>query len=227
MVSAKTLRRVVLGMGLLVVIWAAPAGAVDEPVAKPAPTTEPDGAGLMAFYDRFKAAVDAVKLSDDAQKKADAMFEAAHKDLKALEEISDRDEAKKKARAIFDKLRVDISTLLSEDQKQEIQKKLQGVGIATTLLIEKIKQQLSKPELKLTDEQKKQVDDVLDDTKRRLEELRAEAQGGGKDVRGKLRDILQDMKEKLTKILSPDQLKGFTGGGAKPGTAPKSSADSK
>jgi hypothetical protein len=226
MVSVRTLWSVALGMGLLSTIWAAPARAADKP-AKPAPTTAPD-AGVMAYFERFKSAVDAAKLSDDTQKKADAMLEAAHQDLKALDELSDRAEAKKKAHVIFQKLGVDISTLLTDEQKQEFVKKLQGANasVATSVMIDKIKEQLSKPEMELTDAQKKQVDDLLDETKRKLEELRVESQGG-KDVRGKVRDALQQMKVNLTKILSPDQLKNLGGGGAKPAQTPKSNSDSK
>jgi F0F1-type ATP synthase membrane subunit b/b' len=197
--------------------WAMPAYAAGESTRKPAASSEPNS-GPTAFVDKFKATVDALKLSDESRRKADAFFEAARKELTNLN-TTDAAELKKKAHETIERLRKDVGELLTTEQKLEIQKKLQGFGMG--LMIDKIKQQIGNVEPKLTDEQKKQVEDLLDDTKHKLEELRAEAQNGAKDSGAKAAAVLKEMKVKLYKILSPEQLKGVGGDGAKPDGAAK------
>ena len=189
--SGTTLRSILLGLIVTTAAWTVPAHGAGESAGKPAAGSSEQASGATAFLDKFKATVDALKLNDEGRKKADAFFDAARKELTNVS-TTDAAELKKKAHEVIEKLRKDVGDLLTNEQKLEIQKKLQGFGMG--LMIDKIKQQINNVEPKLTDEQKKKVDDVLDDTKHKLEELRAEAQNGAKDSGTKAAALLQEMR---------------------------------
>jgi Spy/CpxP family protein refolding chaperone len=65
-------------------------------------------------------------------------------------------------------------------------------------------------QLNLTDDQKAKVKAVLQDQRKKAQELRANASSGSqKDLRAKRQAMLQDTNKKLQEILSPDQFKKY------------------
>ena len=179
-------------------------GAEETPAQPPSPAkAEPGTHTTSTYLDRFKAATESLKLTEEQKPKIDNLFDTARKQIDSLDEKADPNEHAAKVGEIFAKLRKDVGDVLTNEQKLEIQKKLAPAGPG--VMIDKIKAQLDKRELKLTDDQKKKVDEVLDDTKQKLTALRTQYPKGGPEVRDKVRDILGDMRQKLTAILSPEQ----------------------
>jgi Spy/CpxP family protein refolding chaperone len=99
---------------------------------------------------------------------------------------------------VIEKLRKEMAEVLTNEQKLEVQKKLQGFN--TALAIDNIKQQLLHSELKLTEQQKQQITELLDDTKNKLDAL----QSGGKGSAAQLNKLMQEMKTKLARILAAE-----------------------
>jgi len=61
-------------------------------------------------------------------------------------------------------------------------------------------------QLQLSDDQKQKVDQVLADARQRLQDLRAETQTDGSQMREKFQIIMQDTRQQLRAILTPQQL---------------------
>ncbi|HET6251854.1 MAG TPA: hypothetical protein VFE47_29485 [Tepidisphaeraceae bacterium] len=158
-------------------------------------------AGLAAL-DRFEATVRSLKLTEDQTPKIDKYFAAARADTKALADIADAAEREKKSRAISSKLRSQIGEVLTNPQKAELIKKMPP-PVDTDAMIDRIKRDLNKPGSKLTEDQKTRVNAVLDDTKKKLDDIMANAKETQVDPAPKVQEVLKDMKVKLTEILSP------------------------
>ncbi len=184
-------------------IGAKPVQAEDAPL-------KTNSRGPQALLEKFKSAVYSQRVTDEQKAKLDPLFESAQTDLKAAEGASDKKEQAAKSKKIFDTLRADVSAVLTNEQKVQVAKAMAPPGPGA--VIDRIKEQLYKPELKLTDDQRTKADQVLDDTKAKLEALMAEVKAGGKDAAKaagpKAKEILDEMHKKLAEILPPDKLNG-------------------
>jgi hypothetical protein len=216
MVLLKTLRSIFLAIGLAgASMVAGQVQAADEAPAKPAPAADASLKGPQATLAHFKSVVYDVKLSDDQKTRIDPLFASAKTDLKAAESIADEKERAAKSRQVLNKLKTEVSDVLTNEQKLAVVKAMAPPGPG--VMIDRIKEQLHNPEMKLTDDQKTKVDVVLDDTKAKLEDLKSQvkAGAGAKEASAKAREILADMHGKLTEILSPDQRTHLNGQAAK------------
>jgi Spy/CpxP family protein refolding chaperone len=225
MISVKTFRSIFLALGLASAsLFALSARAADEPPAKPAVPADASLKGPLATLARFKSAVYDVKLTNEQKAKIDPLFASAKDDLKSLESTADEKERAAKSRALLNKLKTDVSEELTNEQKLSVLKAMAPPGPGA--MIDRIKEQLNNPEMKLTDEQKTKLDAVLDDTKAKLEDLKTQVKSGGgaKEASAKAHEILVEMRGKLTEILSPDQQAHLNGQPAPKGSdtnAPK------
>jgi Spy/CpxP family protein refolding chaperone len=205
-----TVRAALMGGLLAILAISYSTRAADDSAKKPAdpPPAKTDapkpatGSGL----DRFQAAVNSLSLTDDQKPKIDKLFETAHADMKALADKSDASDRDQKLRAISAKLRADIGQVLTNEQKADLVKKMaQQQQADSGAIIDKIKKELDKPGMQLTEAQRKQVDALLDDTRKKLDTLRAEAHETHVDPRPKMNEVIQDMRKKLAAILAPDR----------------------
>jgi len=186
-----------IGQGMLI----SSALAADEKEGKPAPSKELPAAST---FDVFKANVYSLKLTDDQKTKIDTLFDTAKSDLKAAEGDSDKAAAKQRVHEISQKLFKNVAATLTAEQNAQLKKLMQPAPPDYAATIDRIKKELSKPELKLTDDQRKKVFALLDDTKAQLQELEAKAKANGADVSAKVKSVLADMNAKLKKILTED-----------------------
>jgi Spy/CpxP family protein refolding chaperone len=175
-----------------------------------ATTTEapprPENGGLQfAMLQRVRKAVDELKLSDEQKAKIDKMFATADSELKSARNSADGDRraVAQKARETFNKLREDLLSVLDGDQKQQLRDKLQTAAQGGGDLVTRLRGAMEK--LKLTDDQKKKVQDLFEDVARQARDLRDKAQAGDQDARDKFRTLMQDTREKLGTILSEEQ----------------------
>ena len=223
MISINPFRSIFLALGLAgASFFAMPARAADEPPAKPAAAAEASPKGPQATLARFKSAVYDVKLTNEQKAKIDPLFVSAKADLRELETTADPKERATKSLAVLNRLKSDVSDVLTNEQKLTLIKAMAPPGPGA--MIDRIKEKLNSPEMKLTDEQKTKLDAVLDDTKAKLETLRTQVKSGGiaKEASAKAKEILVEMRSKLTEILSPDQQAHLSGQPAK-GNETKSS----
>lgn len=237
----------------VVVAWAIPAAVLiltgkapadDAPATRPAaPTTRPAEVGGRrlqpgAFLNRLHELVNGLNLTADQKPKVEAMFAKASDDMKttlasAREQGTDRREVGQKIRSIMNDLRDGLKTILTEDQVQALQQQLPGQSQANGggpgQLLQRITSAFDK--LNLSDDQKKQVEDVLKATRDQIEKIRGQATSGTDDTRGKFRAAIEEARQKLENILTPDQKEKFgkiqeereqqRGQGNSPATAPQ------
>jgi len=64
-------------------------------------------------------------------------------------------------------------------------------------------------QLKLTDDQKKQIKPILEDRQQKMESLRSDTSMSPEDRRTKMRSIFQDSNSKIRDVLNEDQKKKF------------------
>ena len=140
-----------------------------------------------------------------------------------METTADPKERATKSLAVLNRLKTDVSDVLTNEQKLAVIKAMKPPGPGA--MIDRIKEQLNTPEMKLTDEQKTKLNAVLDDTKAKLEDPENPGQNPAcrpRKHRPRQREILIEMRTKLTEILSPDQQAHLNGQPAK-GNETKSS----
>jgi hypothetical protein len=157
---------------------------------------------VASSFDVFKANVYSLNLTDDQKKKVDGFFDKAQTDLKAAQTDSDQKAGKQRIHEITQKLFKDVAATLTAEQNAQLKKKMQPAPPDYAATIDHIKAELSKPEAKLTDDQRTQAFAVLDDTKQKLQDLEAKAKASGADVAPKVKVVLADMNAKLKKILA-------------------------
>lgn len=205
-------------MGASVLLLAGVLSADDAPATQPAsPATRPADAGGPrrepgVYLNRLHEIVNGLDLTADQKPKVDALFAKASEDLKAAiasarEQGVDRREVGQKIRSIMDSIREGLKGILNADQVKTLQSKLPGngpaVGGGPGQLLQRLTSALEK--LNLSDDQKKQVEDVLKSTRDQFEKIRAEAANGTGDARDKIRATVEDTRQKLENILTPDQ----------------------
>ncbi len=215
----------------VIVAWAIPAAililtgisaADNAPATQPvAPTTRPAEAGGRrlqpgAFLNRLHELVNGLNLTADQKPKVDSMFAKASDDMKttmatAREQGTDRREVGEKIRSIMNDLRDGLKAILTENQAQSLQQQLPGQSQANGggpgQLLQRITSAFEK--LNLSDDQKKQVSDVLRTTRDHIAKVRGEATTGSEDARGKFRAAIEESRQKLENILTADQKEEF------------------
>ena len=150
--------------------------------------------------------MNALDLSSDQKIKTDALFEKATADIKtARQKNLDRAEMGQKMRDVFSEVREGLKGILTPEQGEALAKQLPGNRPrgSSPQMLERIRSMMD--QLSLTDDQRKQVADVLKDAHGQFEKIRNEAQGGGTDAREKVRAALQETRQKLEAILNPEQ----------------------
>jgi hypothetical protein len=171
--------------------------------------TEALGPPFIVFRDKVQ---EELKLSDEQKKKLerqlqdtvqDAMkfFEKA-KDLKPEEREQEHQAYSRKAQ---EKLAAFLKDTLKDDQRQRLrQLALQQQGLFALFGEEKVQ-----AELKITDEQRKQLMGVIEDLQKKIQPLIKEAQSGGNpvEIRPKIMKIRKEQEGKIEAVLTDAQKK--------------------
>ncbi len=181
------------------------------------PTTQPDQPSPSAqagerqqagaLFERLRARLGELNLSDDQKQKIEGFFTDARTKLEAMREQlknATREERLEQVRPIFQKLRTDIESVLSPEQVQALKQKLEAggrtAGQTGGQVLGKLRNALS--QLQLSDDQKQKAEDLLKETRAKIEQIRTEA---GDDVGPKLRAAGEDLRTKLGNLLTPEQ----------------------
>lgn len=188
-----------LAMGLA----ALPARAEDpKPVEKPAETPaargRPDPAQMLRMQ---RERLDQLTLTADQKKKLDEIYATAEADLKKAGD-GDRQAL---ATAMTD-IREKVAAVLTDEQKAKFQaaRAAGGAGGAITNVVDRLEKSLEK--LDLTADQKTKVKPVLEDARKKFEELRSQLQSGDRAaMREKFKTAMDDTRDKLKEILTPEQ----------------------
>jgi uncharacterized protein (DUF2267 family) len=221
-----------LSAGLMLGSFVPPARADDEAKDQKTTPAPPKGEGGLQFpmLQRFRSAVDELKLSDEQKGKVDTMFDDAKSQLKEARDTAngDRQEAGKKTREVFTKLRDNLMASLDDGQKAELKTKLQTLfsgGNGANNAVARLRTALEK--LTLSGDQKRQIKELLESAETKSKDLREKAQGGDQDARDKLSALLRDTRQKVGDILTDSQKQQLQDALQQAGGRPKASQTEK
>jgi Spy/CpxP family protein refolding chaperone len=178
----------------------------DDP-PKPPQTRPTLQDGAASVLSRVRQAASDLKLSDEQKKKLESLLDKAGGDLKSTADKF-KDDAQARAHEVqdvFDRLREEMRGVLSEQQRQELQRKFESLMGGSAGFLELLRQQMQK--LDLTDQQKKQIDQIMADAREKFTDLRDQARAGSQEARDKILDLYAETRKKLESVLTADQLK--------------------
>lgn len=166
-------------------------------------------------------AVKALNLPAEQQTKVDALIEKSRSDMRALPQ----EERRAKGREIQAKLLQDVNALLTPEQqtklREEMRSQRQNGGNNNAGPFNGLVQQLN-----LTAEQKAKIDPIVKDATDQMAKARADQNLQGRDRSQKMRSIMDDTRNKIRPLLTPEQQTkldsyrpGQGGGGNRPGGA--------
>lgn len=209
--TAKLWHRVLVAGCLLVGLATLPASADDtKPPEKPAtpPTAvgnngRPDPAQMLKLQ---RERLDQLNLTDDQKKKLDDLYAAASEDLKKAD-AGDRQAIVK----VMSDFREKIAGVLTDEQKAKMPQRGQGGaggpgagGGPRGNMADRLQAALDKVDL--SSDQKEKVKPIIDDVRKKFEELRSQLQGGDRAaMREKFTALMNDTRDKLKEILTPEQ----------------------
>jgi hypothetical protein len=177
------------------------------------------GAGLLSRLDDLEKRVLAL-LTDEQQKQARPLISQAREQVQSLQGELDkldvqRREVMDKALDQVGKLREELLVLLTDEQRQQLREGLMGAagaavagdgGAALQRLQESLRQ------MDLSDEQRQKIAAVREDLQGRLLKLRESAAGGDRRAQlAGIRDLMQEMRQQVDKVLTPEQQERLRG----------------
>lgn len=154
--------------------------------------------GTQAVAAAFKA----VTPTADQETKFKALQDSYQKDMAALQGVA-REERRDKVQAINTKFRTDTLALLTDAQKPKFQEELgkrqqRRGGLMNTL-----------EPLKLTDDQKKSIEPIAQDTQSKVMEEMRNQDTTPQERMTKVTSLLDEFKGKVRPLLTADQQKEF------------------
>ena len=223
--SRKTCRHLWVAGCLMLGFAALPLRADEEPKAPagiPAPPRPAGGEGSRPEPGQaLKAArerLDQLNLTDDQKKKIDEIYKDAADELKNADK-GDRQAMGK----IMRDLREKVGGVLTEEQKTKLQQMRGGPGGGPGSPIDRLQGALDKADL--SDDQKAKLKPVLEEARKKFTELRGQVQNGDREaMREKFKATMDDLRDKLKEILTPEQADkvkaAMEAGGPRPGGGP-------
>jgi Spy/CpxP family protein refolding chaperone len=197
----------ILSAGLMIGGMGMPSARADDSSTKPEkPAARGEGRQGFPMLDRYKAAVEELKLSDEQKGKVEGYFADAKSQMTKIREDSagDRQEAMKKSREVVDKLRENVASVLTDDQKEQLKAKMKSVFQGGAEGGGRLKATLDK--LNLSDDQKTKIKDIMEDLATKAKAIR---EGGGEGAREKMGELMKDTREKIMNVLTDDQKEKF------------------
>lgn len=193
-------------------------------ISQPLSAQEPQrgGGGGGALIGRVQQELDELKLTDEQKARVDPILEKARSDFRAMAEqlIQDEPQARReKLRDFVVGVRDQIKPILTPEQARQFEERLKamqsggggrgaaGAGGAGAgrpgAMLERLRNRIE--ELDLTEEQRTQARQVLQETRQKMQELRNQAQGDMQAMRDQAAPILQETRQRLMQILTPEQ----------------------
>jgi Spy/CpxP family protein refolding chaperone len=218
----------------------------DTPAATPAggrPGGAPGaGRGPVQIGQRLKEATANLGLSDEQSKKIDAAIADLQQKAQALIAAGPSPETREKITALREDGLNQIKAILTEEQFAKFQEAIRqapagapGAGGRLGQLVQRFQEALK--DLNLTEEQKPKVQAAFADARKKLAELAPQPGQPTPETREKFRAAMEELRSKLTEVLTPEQQEKFrtamqqapTGAGAgarpRPGAAKEKPAD--
>jgi len=177
------------------------------------------------MLDRMHETINSLDLSADQKTQVDAIFTQAKSDFEAMRQKWDQDKVEprdrmEQGRDFMKALNKKIGAVLTDQQKKTLKQKRQelakrrgeqdGSGMHDRKgdrqgppMLERLRHALD--QLNLTDEQKQQVKTVFEDTREKMKALRDESGGDREVMREKGRKIIEDARDRINSILTPEQ----------------------
>lgn len=170
-----------------------------RPAGSGAGTVRPDpGQYLKLQRDRLNE----LNLTDDQKTKIDALYTKATEEVKAAA-AADPQERRQKMGELMMGLRKDVAEVLTDEQKAKFAA-MGPAAVGRPNPVARLEDAISK--LDLTAEQKPKVQVVVEDAKKKFEELRGQLPGGDRAaVREKFTAFMDETRDKLKEILTPEQ----------------------
>jgi Spy/CpxP family protein refolding chaperone len=206
MSTSSRIRTAFLSLGVVTLSAIVPAMAADPP-AKPAtaPASAAHTARPHAPIEEYVDLLADLNLTPEQKTKIDAIAAKTHEEFKANAAKKDADikEVRSANQASYNEMKKEINEVLTHDQHVIVAAKIRHItlGQKKTLIAGVVP--------KLTAEQEKTVDGIIDDTEKKLDKLDAERIKSGTDVHEKEVEVAKAMQEQLTAALSPEQLKSI------------------
>jgi hypothetical protein len=210
--------------------------AVHAPTTKPvvaeSPSTRPAVAhtvtgamrpGPAYVIKRMKDLMGSIDLSDEQRPKVEAVWDQVNREgLELSAELANLPAAQRYPKLMdFSKqIRQELAAQLNDDQLSTLDEKMKAItaprqanragadraGAGGVGIVQNIQQALAK--LDLTDDQKGQIKDVMDQVRQKVGDIRQKMQAG-ENVDQDLQNIRTFVREKLVGILSQDQLQSL------------------
>jgi len=175
---------------------------------------EPNGQGYgpLAVLERVRQIASDMNLPADEKTKVDAVLDQSRQDaLEIRGQMQDMtpQERMEKVRDFLSDVKQKVEAELTDGQKEEFEKKFQESrpqgAVGAGAVVERFRANLQS--LNLTDEQKQKTDEILKDTGEKLKDVASEQDAGARQT--KYRDAMQEMRQRLSEVLSPDQLQAL------------------
>lgn len=200
-----------------------PAMALAQPGNAP-PERRGDGRRGGNLVERIEQAMQDLDLSDEQKAQVEAILEKSREEMRAaMQEMQglEPQARRQRMREMMMDVNEQLTGVLNEDQKAAFQRKLaemraqagrdgrgaepgtQPAAGRVGAIIEQLRDAIE--QLNLTDEQKSKAEQILQDTRTKLRVLRDEAAGDIEKIRDKAREIINDTRQDLQEVLTPQQ----------------------
>jgi Spy/CpxP family protein refolding chaperone len=205
-----------VGLFVLAMLGAAPVGAADRPAVRPGTRPATQRVDPMARLEQYKRIAAELGLTDAQKEKLDAVFAEARAQLEAMtaefqKNNTPPDERMARMRKWSDEMRAKAESLLDDKQKAAFAEKvnqMRGAGMFANAL-ERVQRALD--EVRPTDEQKQKIAELMAQARSKFAEIRAQAGGDVRALGEKLRGVLDEMRERLKTVLTPEQQEKIKG----------------
>ena len=193
-------------------VWAEDAKAPEKPSDPPPPparaaaNSEPGGRGDPgAMLDAARARLDTLNLTDEQRKSVDAAYASAKDEIKKAMGGDSQERAPALRKTMAD-LREKVGAALTDEQKAKMAEARGGAAGAGRAGSPIAMLQGALDRAELTADQKEKVKPVMEEAKKKFDDLRSQIQGGDRAaVREKYTSAMNDLRDKLKGILTPEQ----------------------
>jgi Spy/CpxP family protein refolding chaperone len=173
----------------------------------------PGAGGGGGLIEQTRKILDSLDLSADQKSKIDAILEQSQSDfqksLPDLQTMAPQDR-REKMRSMMEDTKTKIEAELTPDQKDQFDKKLNDMRatLATQMISARLQQfSAALDQLELSDDQRNKANALLDDVKKQLDDAKSDNDPTSRQQ--KFQDAMQNMRQQLQTILTPDQLQSL------------------
>lgn len=235
MTGRPLLPRILLCLGLLALLCGASDAIAANGTTRPGRAGGGAGAGAQdhPMMQKVREAIDSLDLTADQKKQIDQIFQETREDIRGMAKDlkgMTPDQRREKLKPVIQDMIEKIKSVLTDPQKAALKTKLealrkereqagdkkpsadvvppatQPIGDAAAPhgpMMQRIHDRLAK--LDLSPEQQTKVDAILDDTGKKFQALRQQAQDNAGDTRQKSMSLMQSTRQQIAAVLTPEQ----------------------